>query len=197
MKLYKVGEKSRAICPFCKELRTTMFVERDVPLSSGKGRVRDVLVAVCCTCDHVVAIPQQSVPRVKETVCWSRHSLEARIPRHLLDAVVLACHELGFGPDRSGVLFRFYLQRISRTASLRNRLAALAASSEAQGRANTRFSAKLDDELYACLQRLETCSKLNKAGVVKGIIVQMKRDILDLRRGDLRRNLKEILHLAA
>lgn len=197
MKLNKVGEKSKAICPFCKQLRTTTFVERDVPLSSGNGLVRDVLVAVCDNCNHVVAIPQQSVPRIKETVRYSRHPLETRIPRHLLDAIALACHELGFGPDSGAVLFRFYLQRVSRTASLRNRLPALAASAEAKGRATARFSAKLNDELYERLQELEKSSNLNKAAIVKGIIVQMKQDILDRQRPALQRDLKEILRLAA
>jgi hypothetical protein len=197
MKLNKVGEKSKAICPFCKELRTTTFTERDVPLSSGKGLVRDVLVAVCDTCAQVVAIPQQSVPRIKETICYSRHALEARIPRHLLDALALVCHELGFSPDCSAVLFRFYLQRISQTATLRNQLGTLAASKEAQGRAGARFSAKLNDELYGHLQDLERRTKLSRTAVVKATIVQMKRDILDRRHPALRRDLQKILRLAA
>jgi hypothetical protein len=67
MKLHNIGDKSQALCSFCKTRRTTTFAERDVPLSSGKGRVRDLLVAVCDTCDHVVAIPQQSVPRIKDS----------------------------------------------------------------------------------------------------------------------------------
>jgi hypothetical protein len=172
------------MCPFCKQLRRTTFAERDVPLSSGKGLVRDVLVAVCDTCDHVVAIPQQSVPRIQETARYSRHSLEARIPRHLLDAIALACHELGFGPDYAPVLFRFYLMRIARKENLRAQLATLSTSEEARGRAGARFSAKLNS------------SNLNKASVVKGIILQMKHDILDQRHEDLRRELKELLPLA-
>jgi hypothetical protein len=196
MKLHKNGEKSRAICPFCQQLRSTTFAERDVPLSSGKGLVRDVLVAVCDTCDHVVAIPHQSVPRIKETVRYSRHSLETRLPRHLLDAVGLACHELGFDPDYSPVLFRFYLRRFFVTASLRKKLPALSSSEEARGQAKARFSAKLNDQLYSYLQDLETESKLNKANVVRGIIVQIKQDILDHRRDELRKKLKEILPLA-
>ena len=156
-----------------------------------------MIVAVCDTCDHVVAIPQQSVPRIKETIQYSRHSIEARIPRHLLDAMALACHQLGFGPESSAVLFRFYLQRVWQTASLRAKLPALSASEDAQGRATARFSAKLNDELYASFQQLTQRCKLNKAGVVKGIIVLMKQDILDKQRKDLRRSLKEILRLAA
>jgi hypothetical protein len=197
MRLSKLGDKSRAICPFCEGMRRTSFAERDIPLSSGRGLVRDVLVAVCDTCDRVVAIPQQSVPRVKETIRYSRKALETRIPRHLLDAIGLACHELGFRTDKSAVLFRVYLQRIARTASLRKRLHVLATSAEAKGRASARFSAKLDDELYSNLLELQRISKLNKAGVVKGIIIQIKRDILDDRSREIYRDLKNILQVAA
>ncbi|OGQ87780.1 MAG: hypothetical protein A2289_13350 [Deltaproteobacteria bacterium RIFOXYA12_FULL_58_15] len=107
------------------------------------------------------------------------------------------CHELGFGPDCAAVLFRFYLQRVSETTGLRNRLPALAASVEAKGRATARFSARLNDELHERLQQLEKSSGLNKAAIVKGIIMQMKQDVLDNQRPALQRDLKEILRLAA
>jgi hypothetical protein len=68
MKLYRVGEKSKAICERCREVRPTTFRERSVPLSSGKGSVPIVLVAVCDACDSVVSVPQQSVPRIQEVV---------------------------------------------------------------------------------------------------------------------------------
>ncbi len=195
MQLHKIGDKSRAICPFCKELRATTFRERDVPLSSGKSVVREVLVSVCDTCDRVVGVPQQSVPRIREALHAARHSLEARVPRHLLDAMALACHELGFSPDCSPVLFRFYLQRVSAQPRLRAQLATLSGSQDALGPASARFSAKLNDDLYGRLLELERQSHLKKADVVKGVIVQMKRDILDDRRKDVRQQLKGLLGL--
>ncbi len=196
MKLYVEGEKSKAICPFCKKIQTTTFKERDVPLSSGKGVVSDVLAAVCDKCDHVVAIPQQSVPRIKETVRLARYSLETRIPRHLLDAVALACDDLGFGPDSSPVIFRFYVQRMAGKASFRTKLAGLAASHEASGRSSARFSAKLNDESCRQLETLRHASHLNNAGVVKGVIMQMKKEILDDRVKNVRRDLQAVLQLA-
>lgn len=197
MKLYKMGEKSKAICSFCNRLRSTTFKERDVPLSAGKGIVPNVLVAVCDACDRVVSVPQQSVPRIREAVRFSRHSIEARVPRHLLDAIALSCQELGFGPNEAATLFRYYVQRVFQDRRLRARLAGLAASPEAQGRASARFSAKLSDELYDLFRKLERESGLNKADLVKGIIVQMKVDLLDHRRRDLREDLRQILRLAA
>ncbi len=199
MKLYKVGEKSKAVCESCKQLRSTTFQERDVPLSSGKGMVPSVLVAVCNHCDQIVSIPQQSVPRIQETLRSSRHPLEARIPRHLLDALVLMCYELGGGASESKqtVLFRFYLRRVSKAKKLYGCLEALSQSEEAQGKADYRFSIKLNDELYKIFLKLEKDTLLNKAELVKGIIIQMKKDILDDKNKELRNDLKGVLLLAA
>ena len=68
MIFYKIGDKSKAICDSCQQVRTTTFQERDVPLSSGKDCAHDLLVAVCDHCDHIVAIPQQSVSRIQEPI---------------------------------------------------------------------------------------------------------------------------------
>jgi len=199
MKLYKAGEKSKAVCESCKHLRSTTFQERDVPLSSGKGLVPNVLVAVCDHCDHIVSVPQQSVPRIQEIDRFTRHPLEARIPRHLIDALVLGCYELGFGASESKqtVLFRFYLRRIFQTKKLHGRMKALSQSEDAQGMSDSRFSIKLNDELYEIFVKLKKETHLNKTALVKGIIVQMKIDILDDKNKDLRENLREILLLSA
>lgn len=68
MNFYKEGEKSRALCAFCKALRDTTFQRCTVPLSNGKGEVPDVLVGVCDVCENVVSLPQQSAPQVKEAM---------------------------------------------------------------------------------------------------------------------------------
>ncbi len=199
MKLYKVGEKSKAICGACRQLRPTTFQGREVPLSSGKGMVPNVLVAVCDHCDDIVSIPHQSVPRIQESVRFTRHPIEARIPRHLIDALVLMCYELGVGASesRQTVLFRFYLQRVSKVKKMVGGLEALSLSEEAQGKADYRFSIKLNDELYKIFLKLEKDTHLNKAEIVKGIIIQMKLDILDSKNKGIRADLKEALLLAA
>ena len=199
MKLYKVGEKSKAVCSTCAQLRSTTFRERDVPLSSGKGMVPNVLVAVCDHCDETVSVPQQSVPRIQESLRNSRHPIEARVPRHLLDALVMMCYELGVGASeaKQTLLFRFYLQRVSKTKKLSGCLKVLSGSEEAQGKADCRFSIKLNDELYRIFLKLEKDTLLNKAELVKGIIIQMKMDILDVKKSGLREDPKQVLLLAA
>ncbi len=195
MKLYKEGDKSKAICSRCGQLRTTTFAERDVPLSSGTGVVRDVLVGVCDVCDEVVSIPQQSVPRVQESVRQARHSVEVRIPRHLHDALGLACHELGFGAESWQPLVRYYLRWAASKATLRKRLQALAASDEAVGKASARLSMKLNDSMYKLLQDIER-DGIKQSDVLKGLIVQIKKDVLDDKRADVRKELQQLMQVA-
>lgn len=197
MKLYKVGDKSKAICSHCKQMRAITFAERDVPLSSGKGTVKDVLVGACDVCDQVVSIPHQSVPRIKESIRNSRRPVEARIPRHLLDALGLACHDLGFGAESSQVVFRYYLRRVASKAKLRAQLPMLAASEEATGPASARFSAKLNDQMYELLQSIENSGGLTLSDVIKGLILQIKKDVLDDKVEEVRRDLREVMLLSA
>lgn len=68
MKVFKEGDKSKAICSDCKILVPTTFRIRPVPFSSGKVIVPDILVAVCDFCDSVVSLPQQSVPKVARSL---------------------------------------------------------------------------------------------------------------------------------
>jgi len=65
-KLFREGDKSKAICSHCGELVGTTFVRRDVPFSGGKGLAKDILLAVCDACQEVVATPAQSTPAIRE-----------------------------------------------------------------------------------------------------------------------------------
>ncbi len=195
MKLYLEGEKSSAVCSFCKQVNSTTFRERDVPLRSGKGIVRDVLVSVCDHCDRVVGIPQQSVPRISESTRGGvRHPIEARIPRQLSDVMGLVCHEIE-APNSEAALFRFYVNRISKQGEYSS-LAKLAKSIEAGGKASARFSTKLNDVVYGRFRELTDRTQLKPADVVKGIIVKIKHEVLDKRNERLRCELRNILQIA-
>ena len=198
MRLYKLGEKSKALCQFCEQAVSTTFRERDVPLSSGTGMVSNILVAVCDTCDRIVGIPQQSVPRIQEVMHFSRHSIEARLPRHLLDALTLVCFKIGHrtSESRQTILFRFYVQRLNQSSAMSDRLGEFASSEEARGKAEARFSIKLSDEMYTAFLSLRKKSGLSQADLVRGIIIQMKRDLLDRKNEPLRESLQEIMLLA-
>ena len=198
MKLYKLGEKSKAICPFCHSLKATTFLERTVPLESGAGEVKNLLVAVCDTCDHLVATPQQSVPRIREAIKSARKTVEARVPRQLSDALMLSCVTLGFTASDSieMVLFRFFLDRIASTHRLTKGLSKLAHSEDAQGKASARLSIRLNEPLYLKFEDLQERTHLSSSDVCRGILVQIKNDILDRKDSKMRGEIQKMLLLA-
>ena len=198
MKLYKLGEKSKAICPFCHALRVTTFQERTVPFESGDGEVKDLLVAVCDTCDHTVATPQQSVPRIREAIQKVRKPVEARVPRQLSDALLLSCVTLGFAVNDSVemALFRYFLDRIASTPSKVKILSKLAHSEEAQGRASARLSIRLNDPLFLKFEDLLHRTKLNGSDLCRGILVEIKNEILDKKNLKMRKDIQRVLRLA-
>jgi hypothetical protein len=181
MKLYKVGEKSKAVCPFCKGLQATTFCERDVPLESGKGTVKQVLVATCDSCDKVISVPHQSAPRIKDAIAKVRKPMSARIPRHLSDVLVLSSSFFGRpGNDEIQlILFRYFLLRIASRKGLSAKIAELASSEEAEGRGSARLDIQLNSEQFESLEGLKKRTHLKDSEVARGVIVQMKHDILD------------------
>jgi hypothetical protein len=64
MKLYRPGDKSRAICTRCGSVVPTTLAPRDVPFSDGAGSACGVLAATCDHCGSVVAVPAQSTPAI-------------------------------------------------------------------------------------------------------------------------------------
>ena len=75
MKIYKVGNTSRAICSECKEVQATTFKLRDVPLEGSDWIVQSIMVGVCDMCDMTVVIPAQSTPAIKAAIKESSKSL--------------------------------------------------------------------------------------------------------------------------
>ena len=63
--IYKVGNKSKAICDKDGLVETT-FLKRDVSLSDGSGEIKNILVSVCDVCNGVVGIPSQSTEEIKK-----------------------------------------------------------------------------------------------------------------------------------
>lgn len=67
MKLaWNAGDYASNICPRCRKLVRTRFEHRTVRLARSRLHVPDVLVDVCTECDHMVSIPPQSVPQLRE-----------------------------------------------------------------------------------------------------------------------------------
>jgi hypothetical protein len=64
--LWNVGDSATNTCPRCHKVVRSHFELRTVQLIRSRLCVRDVLVDVCPECDHMISIPPQSVPQLRE-----------------------------------------------------------------------------------------------------------------------------------
>jgi hypothetical protein len=63
---WSVGDFASNTCRRCRKMVRTRFEYRTVQLARSRLAVPDVLVDVCTECDHMVSIPPQSVPQLRE-----------------------------------------------------------------------------------------------------------------------------------
>ena len=179
MKIYKKGDKSKAICESCKKIVPTTFDTRSVPLSSGKGSVDDILCATCDHCGMVVSIPQQSAPRIRESIRKERKPIEVRLPRHLLDILYLAGDKFKLGdPERlKDSIIRYYIGLASTNNKMVKNIKSHSASDFAKG-SGSRLSLKVNDAKSSKFDDLRGKTSLNKTQLMKGIILQINDEIL-------------------
>jgi len=197
MKIYTEGEKSKGLCQACKKLVPTTFKVSSVPLSSGKGNVDNILVGKCDHCDHTVSIPQQSSPRIKEVLA-KKHSIEVRLPIHLLDILILACDQFHVGsPDQlKDSLVRHYIDLADSDKKISQNLKKFSESEFARG-SSYRLSLKVNEVLYERFNHLMSHTKLTKTQLLKGLILQINEDILQKPTKKRIRSLEKVMLVSA
>ncbi len=179
MKIFRVGEKSKGVCENCKSVVPTTFSICSVQLPSGKGKVPDVLAASCDYCGRVVSIPQQSAPRIKEALNTKKHSIEARLPRHLLDVLLLASDKFDLGnpePLRD-TLVRYYIGLAESDKEMVKKIKKFSKSDFAKG-SGFRLSLKVNEAIFERFEHLLEMTNLSKTQLLKGIILLINEDIL-------------------
>jgi hypothetical protein len=194
MKIFKEGEKSRGICQTCKKLVPTTFKVTTVPLCSGKGKVDNILAAICDQCAHLVSIPQQSTPRIREIIASRKRSIEARLPRHLLDILILAGDKLEMGSPESlkDSLIRYYIAMAEEDKTMIKNIKKFSESDFAKGTSD-RLSLKVNEAIYQIFEELKAKTRLSKTQIIKGLILQINQDILQKPTKKLIENLRKIM----
>ena len=142
MKIYKVGDKQKAVCESCQSLTGATFMLRGVPFSDGSGIVKNVLAGVCDSCKEVVLIPHQSTPAIKKQLDTQKKAVETRVPAHMVDMLNLASMELGGSTDFSNALIKYYLHNLSEQKTSVKGLIKYLESDLAKGVAQKRISLK-------------------------------------------------------
>ncbi len=182
MKVWKENDRSRGICPKCKELREIIFLRRSFYLKKSKRNVKGVLMGICATCNETVSVPPQSVARLKEARVSDRKPFEVRIPSDVKDIVFLVVDSLGATVPQSafGQLFRNYLVHLKEDPkAVRHALTLLRKvdffrTVPARDRISIKLSPSLDEiriELHSVFE--------SDTILVKGIVALSKDEILD------------------
>jgi len=198
MKIYTEGEKSKGLCQICKKLVPTTFKVSSVPLSSGKGKVGDILAAKCDNCDHVVSIPQQSSPRIKEVLSTKKHSIEVRLPIHLLDILNVATDqfEMGSSDQLKDSLVRYYISLADTNKEVSKSIKKFSESDFAKG-SGYRLSLKVNEAAYGRFLHLMEHTKLNKTQLLKGLILQIYEDLLQKPQKKIITDLEKVMFASA
>lgn len=185
MKVYKAGDKSKAVCKDCGTLVSTTFAYRDVPFDDGKGEVKDVLASVCDQCDRVVALPAQSTPAVLRARDIADVPLEVMLSAPDMELLDLAAWRIDpeSGPRLRKPLLAYYIHRLSSDPAAIARLQEKAAAHgpKVSGspkipkrRLSMKFAAKTD----ASIQELMKASRLTKSHLIRSIVREIEDDLV-------------------
>lgn len=185
MIVYKAGETSKAICDHCKSLVTTTFVYRDVPFDDGTGLVKDILCAVCDRCDGVVAVPPQSTPAIRRAREVADVPLEVMLWAPEIERLDLAIWRID--PDagqrlRKPLLVRYIRRFTDDPGALALLQAKVGVQSARRPRADKtpkrRLSVKIAPKTDQAITRLMAASGLKKSDLIRAIIHQIDRDLV-------------------
>lgn len=204
MKVYKAGEKSKAVCEDCCALVSTTFAYRDVPFDDGKGEVKDVLASVCDQCERVVALPAQSTPAVRRAREIADVPLEVMLSAQDLELLDLATWRIDpdSGPRLRKPLLVYYIHRLLGDPAAVARLQDKAAVHITKVRGSTkipkrRLSLKLAAKTDASMQELMKVSGLKKSRLIRGILHEIEDDLVRPEKPKDLQKLREIAMVVA
>ncbi|MDX2143573.1 MAG: hypothetical protein SFV19_09470 [Rhodospirillaceae bacterium] len=201
MKLFRPGDKSRAVCDVDGIVSTT-FEYRDVPFADGKGQAKDILVGACDKCRRVLSIPPQSTPAIKAAREKADISIEASLPAVYAEALDLACYRIAPGSSRAfrKPLLMYYVHTclVDKKASARvtkivRRPDRFFTEGERVGM-NKRLSLKISPHASAEIDDLTKRTKINRTQLFKSLIIKMRDDIITPKQP---RNLRVLQTIAA
>lgn len=198
MRILKQGDKGQALCPTCRRRQATTYEYRTVRLRETGVDVDDVLVGVCDVCGEIVSIPAQSTPRLKEARDAKLATVNARIPRHLDDALHMVVDRYGASTQTfASTLLRYYLNQVARSEPFARRVQRLARDKLAHGKADARVSLRLSEQLWAeAWREAREVGIQSQAELFKGVIIAALEDCLHDRAPARRRVLSGIAAVA-
>lgn len=180
MKIWKEGEASRTICPTCQRRADVTFRRRTVALDPGVS-IPDVLVAVCCDCDGIALIPHQSTPRLSAGFKRATVTVNARVPGHLIDVLLLLA--AGAGSNRkasTAAVLRFLLSEFASNPDVALRVRESISHELLDAPGDQEVSIRIPAELLVQVDEAAANVGIeSRTTVIKGLLAVAKEDVLD------------------
>jgi hypothetical protein len=172
-----------------------VFQRRTVELKDPDIRIPDVLVAVCCECDAIALIPAQSTPRLGTAVKQSTVTLNARIPGHLEDVLLLLANTLAStSPPSAPAVLRFLLAEFVSDPLVAKRVKERAADDLVNGPADHELSVRIPALLLIEMDEAAARAGIpSRTAVVKGLLALAKEAVLDGRDEVLGNTMRRVL----
>ena len=181
MKIWKDGEATSSLCPVCERRRDMIFRRRVVQLEDPDVSIPDVLVAVCIECDATALIPRQSTPRLSAGLKTATVTLNAHIPGHLEDVLLLLAEtQATTSPPSVPAVVRFLLSEFVSNPAVAKRVTERATDDLLNGPADHELSVRIPALLL--IEMDEAAAKVgiaSRTAVVKGLLALAKDDVLD------------------
>lgn len=181
MKIWKEGEASRTICPTCQRRTDVTFRRRTVELRDPDVSIPDVLVAVCRDCDGIAMIPHQSTPRLRAGFKRATVTVNARVPGHLIDVLLLLAAGAGSSRQAStAAVLRFLLSEFASNPDVALRVKESIRHELLDAPGDQEISIRIPAELL--VQVDEAAAKVgieSRTAVIKGLLAVAKEDVLD------------------
>ena len=196
MKIVKEGDKRQVVCANCGLTQAT-YLLRDIDFSDQSGTVKNVLAAVCDSCNEIASIPKQSTAKVKAEYNKIKTPVDIRLPAHFLDILTLAGQKIDptLTDSFNKPLVLYYLHALSSGRYPSKDLNDLLHSDLAKAKASKRFSFKLNDNSLSEIKILMDSQGLkNNTEVFKSVILKINEDIVQQRNP---KHLPELQNFAA
>ena len=194
MKIWKEGETTTALCPSCERRRDVVLRRRVVELKDPDVSIPDVLVAVCCECDGITFIPDQSTPRLTAGFRRATVTVNARVPRHLEDVLLLLADTGARSQPSTSAVVRFLMSEFASDPALALRVKECLGDELLNAPGDHELSVRVPAELV--VQVDEAAARVgipSRTAVIKGLLAIAKEDVLDGRDEVLGNTMRRVL----